>query len=129
MLQPISSEIKLVKSLKNCFLGPICTKKGVIMGHAQNKNSFFGWYNKSRSSAFRNIICFDWVMNLKWCFLSKKCHFQLKQLSFHHGLPILAVPYYNKIFPILLAFGFKELQIIVNLGMWSAFKQFFQMAS
>ena len=55
------------------------------------KKIFFGRNNKNRWSAFRkflfyqNIICFDWVMifflsSLQWCFLSKKCHFQLKQL-------------------------------------------------
>ena len=62
-----SSEKKFLKPLKNCFLGgPISTKliKGVIMGHTQNGEKFFGRNNKTRSSAFRylfyqNIICFD----------------------------------------------------------------------
>ena len=78
------SEKKLVKPLgKNCFFGPNLHRKGVIMEFI-----FFG-RNNNRSSVFRkflfyqNIICFDWVMNLflsSVIFLSKKCHFQLKQL-------------------------------------------------
>ena len=41
MLQSISSEKKLVKSLKNSFFGTNLHKKGVIMGQAQNKKQFF----------------------------------------------------------------------------------------
>ena len=87
MLKSSSSEKKLVKPLKNCFSGTNLHRKGVIVDHPQDeKKIFFGRNKKSRSSAFRkflfyhNIVCFDWVMNLLWCFLSKKCHFQLKQL-------------------------------------------------
>ena len=79
---------KLVKPLKNCFFGPNFHRKGVIMHHAQDeKKTFFGRNNKSRSSAFRkflfyqNIICFHWVMNLflSWVMLSvKKVSFPAK---------------------------------------------------
>ena len=70
MLQSISSEKKLVKSLKNCFFGTNFHKNGAIMGHAPNETIFFGRNNKSKSSVFwnflfyQNIICLDWVMNL-----------------------------------------------------------------
>ena len=40
MLQSISSEKKLVKPLKNCFLGTNLHKKGVVMGHVQNQKQF-----------------------------------------------------------------------------------------
>ena len=69
--------------VKIVFLDPICIEKGSLW-----KFFFFG-RNNNRSSAFRkflfyqNIICFDWVMNLflsSVILLSKKCHFQLKQL-------------------------------------------------
>ena len=87
MLQSISSEKKLVKPFKNCFLGPICTKRGSLLATPKSKNIFFGRNNKSRSSAFRNflfyqnIICFDWVMNLflSWVMLFvKKVSFPAK---------------------------------------------------
>ena len=54
------------------------------MGQVQDGKNFFGRNNKSRSSAFRkflfykNIICFDWVMNL---FLSRVM-FSIKKVSF-----------------------------------------------
>ena len=41
MLQSRSSEIKLVKTLKNCFFGPNLHRKEVIMGHAQDEKKFF----------------------------------------------------------------------------------------
>ena len=41
MLKSISSEKKLVKPLKNCFFGTNLHKKGVIVGHTQNKKQFF----------------------------------------------------------------------------------------
>ena len=74
-----SSEKKLVKSHKNCFLGPICTKKGVIMGH-EWKFFFLAEirkadYQLSETFYFIKIyICFDWVMNffLSWVMFSFK---------------------------------------------------------
>ena len=74
------------KLLKIVFLDPICIEKGSLWTTPKMKKHFFGRKNKNRSSAFRkslfypNIICFNWVINLEWCFLSKKYHFQLKQL-------------------------------------------------
>ena len=41
MLQSISSEKKLVKSLKYCFFGPILHRKGAIIDHAQSKKQCF----------------------------------------------------------------------------------------
>ena len=41
MLQSSSSEKKLVKPLKNCFLRPTFHQKGVIMGHAQVEKQVF----------------------------------------------------------------------------------------
>ena len=87
MLQSISSDKKLVKPSKNCFLGPICTKNGSLWATLKMKNISFGRNNKSRPSAFRsfffyqNIICFDWVMTLflSWVmFFVKKVSFPAK---------------------------------------------------
>ena len=83
---------------KVAFSDPICTTKGSVWTMPKMKKKiFFDTNNKSRSLAFRNflfyqnIICFCWVMSLflfAWCFLSKKNHFQLKQLcqlyTFHY---------------------------------------------
>ena len=90
MLQSIISEKKLVKSLKNCFLGgQICTR-GHYGPYLQWKTMFLTGITKADhqlSETFYFIkICFDWVMNLFYlesCFLSKKCNFQLKQLWWH----------------------------------------------
>ena len=48
-------------------MGPICTKKGVIMGHAQNEKQFF-WHKQQKQIIslqnflfYQNIIYFDWV--------------------------------------------------------------------
>ena len=41
MLESICSEKKLVKSLKNRFLGTNLHKNGVIIGHSQNQKQFF----------------------------------------------------------------------------------------
>ena len=41
MLQSSGSEKKLVKPLKNCFLGPTFHQKGVIMGHTQVEKQVF----------------------------------------------------------------------------------------
>ena len=43
---------------------------------------------------------------------------------FHHGLPTLAVPY-DKILPILVAFDFKELQIICKSRYMKCFQTVF----
>ena len=40
MLQPISSEKKLVKPLKNCLLGLICAKKGLLWATPKMTNNF-----------------------------------------------------------------------------------------
>ena len=84
MLQSRSSEIKLVKPLKNCFLDPICTEKRSLWATHMMENFFFGRNNKSRSSAFRkflfyqNIIFFDWVMDLSLSWVM----FSVKKVSF-----------------------------------------------
>ena len=65
-----TSEKKLVKPLKNCFLGLNLLKKDSLWVIHNMENNFFGRNNKSRSPAFRNflfyqnIIFFDWVMNI-----------------------------------------------------------------
>ena len=64
-MQSSSSEKKLVKPVKNCFLEPICTEKGSLWAIPKMEKKKFGKNNKVRSSAFRkflfyqNIICFD----------------------------------------------------------------------
>ena len=82
------SEKKLVKPLQNFFFDLICIEKGSLWTTPKMEKKIFG-RNNNRSSVFRkflfyqNIICFDWVMNLflsSVILLSKKCHFQLKQL-------------------------------------------------
>ena len=71
------------------FGAQFARKRGHYGPRPKGKKLFCGRNNKSRSSAFRNFlcyqhICFDWVMNLflSWVMFSvkKKCHFQLKQL-------------------------------------------------
>ena len=90
MLQSSSSEKKLVKPLKNCFFGPNLHRKGVIMGYAQDGKKFFlaeitkADHQLSESFYFIKIsyvLTELWIFfYLEWCFLSKKCHFHLKQL-------------------------------------------------
>ena len=90
MLQSSSSEKKLVKPLKNCFFGPNLHRKGVIMGYAQDGKKFFlaeitkADHQLSESFYFIKIsyvLTELWIFfYLEWCFLSKKCHFQPKQL-------------------------------------------------
>ena len=71
MFQYISSEKKW-NLLKIVFLGPVCTKKGSLWATPKTKNNFYGKINKSRSSAFRNLL-FSWVM-----FFVKKMSFPVK---------------------------------------------------
>ena len=90
MLKSSSSEKKLVKPLKNCFFGPNLHRKGVIMDHAQDEKKFFlveitkADHQLSESFYFIKIsyvLTELWIFfYLEWCFLSKKCHFQLKQM-------------------------------------------------
>ena len=90
MLKSSSSEEKLVKPLKNCVLDPICIEKESLWTTPKmKKNIFFGRNKKNRSSAFRKFLFYQNIMFWlsyesfsinQWCFLSKKCHFQLKQL-------------------------------------------------
>ena len=67
----ISSEKKLVKSLKNCFYGTNLHRKGIIMGQAQNKKLFF--FQKKQ----KQIISFQ-----KFFILSKYQMFWLSYESF-----------------------------------------------
>ena len=86
MLQYSNSEKK--KKLVNCFIGSNLHKKRVSMSQIHNEKQIFGSYNKSRSSAFRKFLFYQkynladlWIFfYLEWCFSSKKCHFQQKQL-------------------------------------------------
>ena len=90
MLQSRSFEKKLVKPLKNCFFGPNLHRKGVIMGYAQDGKKFFlaeitkADHQLSESFYFIKIsyvLTKLWIFfYLEWCFLSKKSHFQWKQL-------------------------------------------------
>ena len=66
----------MIKSLKKCFFEPSLHKKGSLWATPKQKNNCFSRNNKSRSSAFRNFLFYENII----CFLSKKCHFQLKQL-------------------------------------------------
>ena len=98
MLQSSSSEKKLVKPLKNCFLRPNLHRKGVIMGYTQDgKKMFFGRNNKSRSSVFgrilfikiSNVLSELWIFfYLEWCFLLRrpfpaKTTVGVRSLGFH----------------------------------------------
>ena len=101
MLKSSSSEKKLVKPLKNCFFGPNLHRKGVIMDHAQDEKKFFlveitkTDHQLSESFYFIKILYVLtelWIFfYLEWWFLSKKCHFQLKQLCYLAHPSITAV--------------------------------------
>ena len=89
MLQSSSSEKKLVKPFKNCFFGSNLQRKKVIMGHAQDEKSFLAEITEAdhellESFYFINmsyVLTEFWIfLYLEWCFSSKKCNFQLKQL-------------------------------------------------
>ena len=87
MLQSSSSEKKLVKPLKSCFFGPNLHRKGVIMCHAQDGKKIF-WQKYHQLSESFYFIKISYVLTelwiffyIEWYFLSKKCHFQLKQLK------------------------------------------------
>ena len=86
MLQSSSSEKKLVKPLKNCFFGPNLHRKEVIMGYAHTKLAEITKADHQLSESFyfikiSYVLTELWIFfYLEWCFLSKKCHFQLKQL-------------------------------------------------
>ena len=90
MLKSSSSEKKLVKPLKNCFLDPICIEKGSLWTTPKMKKNFFlveitkADHQFSESFYFIKIsyvLTELWIFFfLEWCFLSKKCHFHLKQL-------------------------------------------------
>ena len=62
------------------FLDPVCTEKGSSWATLKVEKKNFDKSNKSRSSTcrnflfYRNIICFDWVMNpfLSWVTFSVK---------------------------------------------------------
>ena len=73
------------------FFGPICKKKRSLWTTPKIKQNFLAEVpNENRSSTFRNFLFYQnmiygltdlWIFfYLEWCFLSKKCHFQLKQL-------------------------------------------------
>ena len=80
--------LKKKKKLVNCFIGSNLHKKRVSTSQIHNEKQIFGSYNKSRSSAFRKFLFYQkyhladlWIFfYLEWCFSSKKCHFQQKQL-------------------------------------------------
>ena len=80
MLQSSSSEKKLMKPLKNCFIGLNLHKKGVIMGHVRNEKHFFGRNNYSRSSAFRHGCSNHSNLEMEAKYLTKK----LVILEFKH---------------------------------------------
>ena len=102
MLKSSSSEKKLVKSLKNCFSGPNLHRKGVIMDQAQDEKKFFLVEITKADHQLSESFCFikisyvlteSWIFfYLQWCFLSKKCHFQLKQLCLQPWYVILISP-------------------------------------
>ena len=82
---------KLVKPLKNCFFGPNLHRKTVIMDYVQDeKKSFLVEITKEDHQLSERFyfIKISYVLTelwifffcLQWCFLSKKCHFQQKQL-------------------------------------------------
>ena len=80
----------LVKPLINCFIGPNLYKKGVIMGHTKNgKQLFLAGITKEDHHLQKKFFLlkyykfwlnYDFFFYLAWCFLSKKFHFELKQL-------------------------------------------------
>ena len=107
MLKSSSSEKKLVKPLKNCFFGPNLHRKGVLMGHAQDEKKFFlaeitkADVQLSESFYFIKIsyvLTELWIFfYLEWCFLSKKSHFQLKQLWLDRVASCISSILYNLI--------------------------------
>ena len=89
MLQSISSEKKMVKPLKNCFLVTNLHKKRSHYGPRPKwKTIFFGRNNKSRSPAFRNLLFYQYIyvltelwifFYLEWCFFVNKVPFLAKR--------------------------------------------------
>ena len=88
MLQSSSSELKLVKPVKNRFFGPNLHRKGVIMDHSQDGKNFWGAeitkadHQLSESFYFIKIsyaLTELWIFfYLELCFLSKKVSFPAK---------------------------------------------------
>ena len=83
---------KLAKPLKNCFLGPICTKKGLLWATLTIINFFLTEITKADHQLSENFyfIKLSYVLNelwiffyREWCSLSEKYHFQLKQLCWN----------------------------------------------
>ena len=89
MLQSRKSKKKLVKPLKNCFFGPNLHRRGHYGPRSRWKKIFLAEIKKadhqlSESFYFikiSNVLTELWIFfYLECCFLSKKCHFQQKQL-------------------------------------------------
>ena len=91
MLHSSSSEKKLVKPLKNVFGAQVAQKRSHYGPQPFWKTIFFAEITTvdhllSETFYFIKISYVStelWIFFcLEWCFLSKKCHFQLKQLYF-----------------------------------------------
>ena len=86
---PVVLKKKIGKTSKSCyFWAQLAHKKGVSMAHAKEQKEMCR-NNKSRSSAFKNILFYKYIIVLAvlwifswvvWWFLAKKGHFQLKLL-------------------------------------------------
>ena len=77
--------------LLKLLFGSNLDKKGVIMGYARNENHFFRGRNNKQIMSFQKLfiiskyhmfwLSYESFSMLGDVFLSKKCHFQLKQLG------------------------------------------------
>ena len=75
---------KVGKTSKKLFFGALFAQKWGHYGPRPKwRIIFLSRNNKSRSSAFTKFFIYQnimfWLNYLEWCFLLKKCHFQLKQ--------------------------------------------------
>ena len=76
---------KVGKTSWKLFFGPNLHKKGVIMGQTLNGKTIFFFLEITKvdhhllvTFYFIKILCFDWVMNFKWCFFCQKMPFPAK---------------------------------------------------
>ena len=84
MLKSSSSEKKLVKPLKNCFLDPICIEKGSLWTTPKMKKNFFlveiakADHQLSESFYFIKI----YILTELWIFFLSSVMFSVKKVSF-----------------------------------------------
>ena len=85
MLKSSSSEKKLVKPLKNCFLDPICIEKGSLWTTPKTKKQIISFQKVFILSKYHMFwLSYESFSILSHVFCQKKCYFQWKQLCARH---------------------------------------------